>query len=310
MKKFLAYVLTGLILTGIFIIIYEGGVSTFLIFLKHANMLFVVSLWALGFAIASFLFSIISKDHSWIDRIYSILPVGFAWFYAYRSGFALAPCIGAALVSFWGIRLTFNFARRGGYTGMEDYRWPILRQKIRNPVLWQLFSLFFISLYQSGLFVLFTYPLYRMVFVTAGSLPILFWIFSVLGIIFVCIEFTADQQQWNFQAAKKAASEKRNYLPKYADDIKKGFLTHGLFGLCRHPNYFGELSFWWTIWLIALALTWDPIGSGLIGPILLTAMMTGSTILAESISSKKYPEYRNYQKKVISPIVPWFSKRG
>ena len=271
-------------------------------------MLLVVSLWALGFAIASFIFSFVTKDHSWIDRIYSILPVWFSWYYAYRSGCALAPCIGAAMVTFWGIRLTFNFARRGGYSGMEDYRWPILRKKIRNPFLWQLFSLLFISLYQSGLFVLFTYPLYRLTFYPAGSLLVLFWIFAALGIFFVCIEFTADQQQWNFQAAKQSASEKKNYPPKYTDDIKRGFLTHGLFALCRHPNYFGELSFWWTIWLTALALSWDPIGSGLIGPILLTCMMIGSTILAESISSGKYPEYRNYKKKVVSPIVPWFLK--
>jgi len=38
------------------------------------------------------------------------------------------------LVTVWSIRLTYNFARRGGYSwkfwdGEEDYRWDILRQK-------------------------------------------------------------------------------------------------------------------------------------------------------------------------------------
>lgn len=28
----------------------------------------------------------------------------------------------AVLVTLWGARLTYNFARKGGYTGMEDYR--------------------------------------------------------------------------------------------------------------------------------------------------------------------------------------------
>jgi hypothetical protein len=54
----------------------------------------------------------------------------------------------------------------------------------------------------------------------------------------------------------------------------------------------------------------DPLGSGIFGPVVLTMVMTGSTILSESISSSKYPEYRNYKKKVISPIVPWFSKKS
>ena len=287
-----------------------GGISSFISFVTGANTLLVVALWALGFAIASFGFGIITKDNSWIDRIWSILPVGFAWYYAYRSGCALAPCVSAALVTFWGARLTFNFARKGGYSGEEDYRWAVLRKKIPNPFLWQLFNLFFISLFQSGLFVLFTYPIYSLTLSTAEELPVLFWIFSALGIALVCFEFAADQQQWNFHAAKKAAAEQKDYPLPYAGDVRNGFLSRGLFALSRHPNYFGELGFWWTIWLAALPFTRDLIGSGLFGPVVLTAVITGSTFLAESITSSKYPGYKDYQKKVISPIIPWFSKRG
>ena len=298
-----------MILTVVVILPFAGGITSFVYFINSANMLLVVWLWALGFAIASFAFGIITKDNSWIDRIYSILPVGFAWYYAYRSGFAFPVLIAAILVSFWGARLTFNFARKGGYCGMEDYRWPFLRQnKITNPFLWELFNLSFISLFQSGLFVLFTYPVYSLTFYTAESLPVLFWIFSGLGIMLVCYEFTADQQQWNFHAAKKAAAQQKDYASKYANDVKNGFLSQGLFGLSRHPNYFGELGFWWTIWLLAFSLTCNPVTSGFFGPLVLTFVMTGSTILAESISSSKYPEYRNYKKKVISAVIPWFYK--
>ena len=272
-------------------------------------MLLVVSLWALGFAIAAFVFGIITKDYSWIDRIYSILPVWFSWYYVYRSGCAVVPCIAVALVTLWGVRLTFNFARKGGYNGVEDYRWPVLRQKIPNPFLWQLFSLFFISLFQSGLFVLITYPVYRLAIYPAQSLSVLFWIFSVLGIVLICLEFVADQQQWNFHAAKKSAAEQKDYPAEYSGDVKNGFLSQGLFALSRHPNYFCELGFWWTIWLTALSLTWTPVVSGVFGPVVLTLMFTGSTMLAESISSSKYPEYKNYKKRVISPIIPWFSKK-
>jgi steroid 5-alpha reductase family enzyme len=309
MKTFILYVLVALLLSAVVMFPFAGGISSFIFFVTNANMLLVVSLWALGFAIASFAFNIITKDYSWIDRIYSILPVGFAWYYAYRSGFALAPSIATALVTFWGIRLTFNFARRGGYNGMEDYRWPVMRQKIPNPFLWQLFNLSFISLFQSALFVLFTYPIYSLTFYQEEGLPVLFWIFAALLIVLVCLEFTADQQRWNFHAAKRAAAEQKNYPLKYSADIKNGFLSQGFFALSRHPNYFCELGFWWTVWLLAFSLTGDPLGSGVFGPFVLTMIMTGSTILSESISSSKYPEYSNYKKRVISAIIPWFARK-
>lgn len=310
MKKFILYILTGLFLSVAVMVLFTGGVSSFIGFVTSANMLLVVGLWACGFAIASFVFGIITKDYSWIDRLWSILPVCFTWYYAYRSGCALTPCIAAALVTFWGARLTFNFARKGGYCGTEDYRWVYLRKKITNPILWQLFNLFFICLFQSGLFVLFTYPVYALVLYSAENLPALFWVFSALGLVLVCFEFAADQQQWNFHSAKKSAAEQKDYPHKYSADVKNGFLSQGLFSLCRHPNYFCELGFWWSIWLAAFSFNRDPLGSGLFGPIVLTFVFIGSTVLTESITSSKYPEYRNYKKKVISAIIPWFPKNS
>ena len=38
-----------------------------------------------------------------------------------------------ALVTLWGARLTFNFARKGGYApGGEDYRWAVLRARMNG----------------------------------------------------------------------------------------------------------------------------------------------------------------------------------
>ena len=68
--------------------------------------------------------SLITKDTSWVDRIWSIVPVAYVWIFA---GFAIGAgedagrlVLMAVLVTAWGARLTFNFARKGGYTGMED----------------------------------------------------------------------------------------------------------------------------------------------------------------------------------------------
>ena len=46
----------------------------------------------------------------------------------------------------------------------------------------------------------------------------------------------------------------------------------------------------------------------IVGPVLLTALFIGSYRLAEEISSSKYPDYAEYQKRV-SPLIPWFPRR-
>ena len=156
MKHFIFFIITALLLSGVIILPFTGGVLHFVTFLTTANALLVVTLWAAGFAFTSFLFSIITKDYSWVDRSWSILPVAFVWYYAYRGSCTLPLCVVTALVTLWGARLTLNFARKGGYSGKEDYRWNILKVKIKNPFLWQLFNFLFISFFQVGMFVLFT----------------------------------------------------------------------------------------------------------------------------------------------------------
>ena len=106
----------------------------------------------------------------------------------------------ALLVTAWGARLTFNFARKGGYTGTEDYRWAILRGRM-SPALFQVFNLLFIVLYQMTLLVLITLPA-----LVAWEHPSPFgvWdaVFAVLFVAFLVGETVADQQQWDFHQRK------------------------------------------------------------------------------------------------------------
>src|SRR6478609_11068861 len=102
--------------------------------------------------------SLITKDTSWVDRLWSIVPVVYMWIFAASAGFADARLnVMAVLVTLWGARLTFNFARKGGYSGVEDYRWAVLRARMK-PWQFQVFNLFFIVLYQNALLVLIALP--------------------------------------------------------------------------------------------------------------------------------------------------------
>lgn len=249
--------------------------------------------------------SLVTNETSWIDRLWSIVPVIYVWIFAAAALIAGVDAtrlvVMALLVTAWGARLTFNFARKGGYTGMEDYRWAILRGRMTR---WQfqLFNIFFIVLFQSALLVLISLPAY---IAWQHPAPFTGWdaAFAVLFAAFLVGETVADQQQWAFHQAKKAAG----------GTLEPGFVTTGLFSYSRHPNFFFEQAQWWAFYALgAVALVADG-GSWLnwtiAGAALLTVLFIGSTVFTESISTSKYPAYREYQ-RTTSMLVPLPRRRG
>jgi steroid 5-alpha reductase family enzyme len=64
---------------------------------------------------ACWIASLLTRDTSWVDRIWSVVPVVYVWIIAGASGFTDPRLlVMAVLVTLWGARLTFNFARKGG----------------------------------------------------------------------------------------------------------------------------------------------------------------------------------------------------
>ncbi|MBN8216660.1 MAG: DUF1295 domain-containing protein [Spirochaetes bacterium] len=262
----------------------------------------MVCIWmATGFALASFVAGWVSGDYSWIDRLWSTLPVGFVWYYAARADFEWRSLLVAGLVTLWGARLTFNFARKGGYGKTEDYRWAYMRSVIPNPVLWQAFNLLFICAYQAGMFVLFTLPAFVLWEHRGRSFQWLDALAILLFLAFLAIETVADQQQWAFQERKRRGE-------RGSGDLERGFLASGLFRFSRHPNFFGEMGIWWAVYLFSVSVTgaWF-LNVGILGAVMLTLLFQGSTGLTEKLSKKKYPAYGEYQKRT-SRLIPWFSK--
>src|SRR5260370_32612960 len=96
-----------------------------------------------GACALTWLLSLVTREHSWVDRLWSIIPVVYLAVFASAAGFANARLdVMFGLVALWGARLTFNFARKGGYApGGEDYRWAVLRARM-PPWQFQPFNLF------------------------------------------------------------------------------------------------------------------------------------------------------------------------
>ena len=80
--------------------------------------------------------------------------------------------------------------------------------------------------------------------------------------------------------------------------LDRGFNTTGLWAYSRHPNFTAEQSVWvllygWSCWVTKTYYNWSVIGA-----VLYLVLFQASTWFTELISAKKYPEYKEYQKRV------------
>ena len=258
--------------------------------------LLIVILLAAAVCAFCWIASLISHDNSWVDRLWSIVPVAYVWVFAIAAGLADARLdVMAGLVTLWGARLTFNFARKGGYNGHEDYRWPVLRARM-TPWQFQVFNLLFIVLYQNAILVLITLPALT-AYETRGSFGVLDVVLTLVFLGLLAGETIADQQQWEFHKSKAAGATNGR------------FLTSGLFRFSRHPNFFFEQAQWWVLFLFGAVAAGSLLQWTVLGAVLLTLLFVGSTRFTESITRSKYPEYADYQ-ATTSAVVPWPPRRA
>lgn len=246
----------------------------------------------------------ITGNNSQVDKVWSLLPIAYCWIIAAKGGMHPRLVVMAVLVTIWGIRLTYNFAKKGAYKlrfweGEEDYRWEKVRALpfLQNRAVWMAFDLFFISGYQNALILMFTFP----TLVCMGSAEPFGWVDLVAAMLmfgFIVYETIADKQQWDFQSKKWAMIKSGKKLEELPAPYDKGFNTFGLWSVSRHPNYMAEQAIWVSFYIFSIGAGVGIINWSMIGALLLIVLFTASTNLVEGISGDKYPEYAKYCKKV------------
>ena len=240
-------------------------------------------------AATAWLLSLVTGEVAWIDRLWSICPPIYCLIVAVETDFASTRInLMTLLVILWGVRLTYNFGRKGGFKkGGEDYRWDYVRKKV-GPVGFQVMNVTFVAPGQMLLVWLFTSPIHRAWLVQDTPLNWLDFAAAALFVLFLVGETVADQQMWNFQQDKKrrlAAGEA----------VDKPFITTGLFRYSRHPNFFCEIAMWWIFYLFAVAASGEWLHWTALGFVGLTLQFIPALRLGETISAEKYPGYRDYQ---------------
>jgi len=260
-----------------------------------------------------FLVAELTHNYSQVDKVWSLMPIVYSW--VTLLSFPPSPRIWmmTILVTLWGIRLSYNFYRKGGYDilpwkGEEDYRWGILRQHplLQKGLIKTMFNLFFISFYQHLVIFLFSTPLLLAVKFSEVKLTELDYLAASFMFLFILIETIADNQLHIFQIQKRHDTSRDG---KYADSLNKGFLTEGLWSYVRHPNYVSEQAIWVCFYFFGVSASGQIINWTLLGSLILILLFAGSSEFTERISLDKYPGYLNYKHNIPKFIPHIFKSR-
>ncbi len=301
MKRIIGTALTVAVVLTLFVLgIVFGRAAMSAQQIETLKILLIVCVCSIAYC---FIVGELAQNFSQMDKLWSILPIVYAWIVAVRNGMDLRTVVYALIVTVWGVRLTLNFARKGAYslrfwTGEEDYRWSIVRSRpvFSHKFLWTLFDLLFISMYQNLLVLAITLP----VLACMGSkAPFGAWdlVGAALAVGFLALEAISDEYQWNFHQTKKKLQRDGGALESLPSPYDLGFNTRGPWSRMRHPNYLGEQGFWLSLYLFAVgagAAKYGVFHWTIAGPLLLVLLFMGSSTLGESISFEKYPRYGDY----------------
>jgi steroid 5-alpha reductase family enzyme len=196
-------------------------------------------------------------------------------------------------------------------------RREIVRQQVPKAV-FHVFNWTFISFIQSILLFLIAAPVYTVLLASTIEPKLtsadLAYLAVELGLVLT--EYIADEQQWSklapsmsrgngtnpcaaYQSAKKQYKESGKVARGIKQaDLDRGFVTSGLWGYSRHPNFAAEQSIWFLLYQWSCYATKTLYNWAGVGPAFLIMLFQGSTWLTELITSGKYPEYSEYQRRV------------
>lgn len=236
------------------------------------NFYFLLALWKRNFGLV---------DVAWGQGFIAISLV--SYFYHFNS---MKNAVVLFLVVCWGLRLSLYLLSRN-WKADEDHRYQDMRRGWgEHPNLHAYFKVF---IFQGLMMLLISLP------ITAGmqdadqSL-------SVINKIGVAVFFFG----WLFESYADF------YLKRYkANEANRGIICMtGPWSLCRFPNYFGEITLWYGIYLASVnASTWWTI----IGPVTINFFIlkvSGVPLLEKRYAHR--PEYRDYASRVPR-LIPFTS---
>jgi len=223
-------------------LVYVVAFATVLItcsYLLHLNQWVIILCGHLIATIVVYSASIIYKNSSFYDPFWSVVPIPIVFYIAFwpvsknldyeKIVLFIIPIL------FWGIRLTFNWVRRWEGLNDEDFRYVDLKS-LKFSKLIDFFGIHIYPTLQVNLSLL---PTYYGLSISTNTANIWLYLASLFTFMAVILELVSDNQLWNFKKDKLNNDK---------------FIDTGLWKFSRHPNYLGEVLYWWGIFFMLLSV--------------------------------------------------------
>lgn len=232
-----------------------------------------------------FVASRILHNSSCYDPYWSVLPpflVVYWWLASDTPGVEDARALLLTVVVFvWAIRLTANWIQDWPGLHHEDWRYPMLRDSAGRAE--AVVDFLAVHLFPTLIVFAALVPAYAVLDRPGEPLNWLDGVALVVGIGAPVLQFVSDAQMRRFIRTRR---------PGQAMDS-------GLWAWSRHPNYFGEIAFWFSLAIFAIAGAPADWWWLLLGPIAMTAMFLGASIpMMERRSLERRPSYAEVIERV------------
>ncbi|MCX6732482.1 MAG: DUF1295 domain-containing protein [Candidatus Roizmanbacteria bacterium] len=250
------------------------------------NFYLLIALLLFGYMTVWYVVGLILKRNDVADIAWGLGFVIFCWISLFISEITVRGILVSALVTVWGVRLASHIYLRNR-NKPEDYRYQTWRNEWKNFYLRSYLQIYLLQ----GLFLYFI------------ALPFLFinksavsgiTILDIVGILIWFIGFyfesVGDSQ------LKQFVSNPEN---------KGKIMDQGLWRYSRHPNYFGEVTQWWGIFIIALSVPFGYLT--VIGPLTITILIlfiSGIPLLEKKREGRVDWEKYKKQTSIFFPLPP------
>ena len=252
------------------------------------NALTILGLLVFGFMTAFFCVSVWLQRNDIVDVAWGLGFVLVAWASYFLGAGHLKSLLSSIPVTLWGLRLAYHTGIR--MIGRpEDSRYAAWRTAWTTY--FYLRSFVIVYMLQGFLLMIIALPVIA-AHLTSYQCGYLWPIGLAIWVIGFACEVVADWQLKHF------ISQQQNH-GKVCDV--------GLWRYSRHPNYFGEVTLWWGMYLLCLPHDYYVIT--LVGPLAITFLIL--YVSGVPMLEKEFENNQDYQlyKKRTSAFIPWFSKK-
>ena len=256
--------------------------------MKLVNTFLSAALVVFLYMTALYLLALRRKDNSIADVAWGPGFILVAWFtFILYGSFTLRQLTACFLVLIWGLRLSVRIYLRNSGKG-EDARYRKWREEWGKSFIIR--SYLQVFLLQGGILLLNITPVLFINTYAAGNPGPMDLLGVSLWVMGFCFESVADLQLDRFI--------------KNPDNRGK-IMNQGLWRYSRHPNYFGEVTMWWGIYILTLSVPWGWVS--VIGPLTISyiILFVSGVPMTERFMEDN-PAFADYKRRT-SAFIPWFS---